>query len=208
MNSLETWTKLAELAVSKARIITVCSIKLAELAGFGDQVKTAVEKVEDIAQQADARLRQEVSHVTDVIDRAISTMLVRVDVLSAAPAATGAQTSDPASSAPASPAGLDGHADLQFAELRRDTDKLKKALEQTYRWLSDAEKCFSDHEKGLRSLDGVVHGLKHQEPTAPSQPCFGTDFGASFPATGGAPTAAPPNGTPVWRRQLRSPRHL
>ena len=164
------------------------SPKLAELVGFGDQVQTALEKVEEVAQQADTRLRQEVSQVTGFIDRAISKMQVKVDVLSAALAAAGSPGAATSSGGPVPPAGLDGHADMQFAELRRETAGVKQRL-------GKAKTCLGDHGNGMRLLDGLVRSLQSQPsaaaPPAQAHPGFGAEFGATF-ATGGAPPTAQP----------------
>ena len=59
VNSLEAWTKVAEPQVTAASELEAKhSEKLAELTGFGDQLKSAFTALEDVASQADLRLRQ------------------------------------------------------------------------------------------------------------------------------------------------------
>ena len=107
-------------------------------------------------------MRQEVDVVTDVIDRAISQMQVKVDVLSAALAAAGPLGAATSSGVPAPPVGLDGHADLQFAELRRETADVKQRLDK-------AKVCLRDHNNGMVHLDGLVRSL-HAQPSNAAPP--------------------------------------
>ena len=61
--------------------------KLAELDGFGTQIRAALAKVEEVATQADARVSVEIGHVTGIIDTAIGKIKTQVDELASATAA-------------------------------------------------------------------------------------------------------------------------
>ena len=73
---------MAEPQVTQASaFVTENSPKLSELAGFGDQVNAAFVAAEDVAAQADVRLRQEIGQVTAVIDLIVGTLKKQVDAL-------------------------------------------------------------------------------------------------------------------------------
>ena len=119
VNTLESWTKVAEPQVTKAAdFIAEHPPKLSELAGFGDQIKAAFAAVKDVAAQADVRLRQEISQVTAVIDQAIGTLNQQADALELATTAAHAAPHSTATAGVPSPApGLGGQAEQQLAEL-------------------------------------------------------------------------------------------
>ena len=75
VNALQSWTKVAEPQVTaSAEFEAKSSVKLAEPACFGDQLKSAFAALEGVASQADVRLRQEIGQITAVIDQAIGTL--------------------------------------------------------------------------------------------------------------------------------------
>ena len=74
VNSLEAWTKVAEpQGTASTELVAQHSEKLSELIGFGDQMKSAFSALEDVAAQADVRLRSEIEQVTTVIDASTHT---------------------------------------------------------------------------------------------------------------------------------------
>ena len=102
VSSLEAWTKVAEPQVTAASEFEAKhSEKLAELTGFGDQLKSAFTALEDVASQADLRLRQEIGQVTSVIDQAVGTLKRQVGALELAASAARAVPHSAASSGPA-----------------------------------------------------------------------------------------------------------
>ena len=64
INTIESWTKIAELHISKAmEFISEASPKLAELDGFGPQIRSIFAKLEEVAWQADVRLRTQIAQM-------------------------------------------------------------------------------------------------------------------------------------------------
>ena len=194
VNNLESWTQLAEPTISKSSdFMTESTPKLAELVGFGDQIRMALVKVEEFATQADTKLRHEIDAATGTIDSAMTKMQARVEELSAALAAASSAGTATSSGAPAPPAGLDGHSDLQFAELRRQAADTRQRLERV-------DQCLRDHDNGMRQLDGRVRNIDTAAPptaaaagpaSAPQQgQGLGAEFGASFGGVPTGPTAA------------------
>ena len=122
VNSLQAWTKVAKPQVTASTEFEAKhSPKLAELAGFGDQLKSSFAALEEVASQADVRLRQDIGHVTSVIDQAIGTLKRQVDALEMATSAVRAAPQAAATAGgPPSPApGLGAQAEPQIAELLR-----------------------------------------------------------------------------------------
>ena len=79
-------------------------------------------------------------------------------------------------------------AEQPIAELLRRTGELRRASEQSQQRLGEAEKCLSDHEKGLRQLDSAVREFNARFTSGSAHPGCGADFGASV--TGGAAGAS------------------
>ena len=75
VNTLESWTKVAERQVTAAAEFEAKhSEKLTELTGFGDQLKSAFSAPEGVASEADVRFRTEIGQMTKVLDQAVGTL--------------------------------------------------------------------------------------------------------------------------------------
>ena len=161
VNSLEAWTKVAELQITAAAGFST------ELTGFGDQLKSAFSALEGVASQADVRLRTEIGQVTSLLDQAVGTLKRQVDVLEATTRAAQAVPLSAAAAAgmPQAASGLGPHAD-QLTELERRTAELARALEQTRERLLSTEKCLSDHDQGMRQLDARFTAFSSAAPQA------------------------------------------
>ena len=114
------------------------STKISELMGLSDQLKLAIAALEDVAAQADVRLRSEIGQATKVIDQAVGTLKRQVDAIEAAThAARAAPLSAAAAGAPSPAPGLGVHSE-QVAGLERRTSELGQVPEQTQQCLSEA----------------------------------------------------------------------
>ena len=154
VNSLEAWTKVAEPQITAAaQFESTNSEKLAELTGFGDQLKTAFSALEGVAAEADVRFRTEIGQVTKLLDQAVGTLKRQVDALEATTRATQAVPLSAAAAAvtPQAAPGLGPHAD-QLTELERRTTELAQVSGQTRERLQEAERCLHDHDQGTRAL--------------------------------------------------------
>ena len=130
---------MAEPQVTQATaFVAEHSPKLSELAGLGDQVKAAISAVEDVAAQADVRLRQETAQVTQVIDLAVGTLKKQVGALVAATNAARATPHSAAAAGLPSPAPVLGVQTEQLAELQRRADDLRQVSEQSQQRLVEA----------------------------------------------------------------------
>ena len=96
VNSIEAWTKIAEPEIAAAKAATIdesikakvtemekwiqeSSPKMEELTGFGDQVKEALRQLEVVGNKADGRLREEITAITDIVEKAIAKVNRRID---------------------------------------------------------------------------------------------------------------------------------
>ena len=81
-NTIESWTKVADPAITAAsEFVAHASPKLAECDGFGNQIRAALAKVEEVATQADTCLRSEICQITSAIDTAIGKIKLQVEEL-------------------------------------------------------------------------------------------------------------------------------
>ena len=121
VNTIEGWTQVAEPAISAAgNFVTHATPKLAELDGFGTQIREALSKVEEVATRADARLRTEIDAATGVIDTAIGKLKAQVDELAPANAASRALPQSTSVGAPSQAPGLNSHERLDTLHARSE----------------------------------------------------------------------------------------
>ena len=126
VNSLGALAKVAEPQITAAAEFTIVhEVQLAELTGFGDQLKAAFSALVGVASQADLRLRTEIGQVTSLLDQAVGTLKWQVDALEATTRAAQAvpASADAAAGIHQGAPGLGPHAD-QFTELERRTSEL------------------------------------------------------------------------------------
>ena len=198
---------MAEPAITAAsKFVAKSSPKLAELDGFGSQIRDALAKVEEVATRADTRLRTEIDAASGVIHTAIGKLKAQVDELALATAAARALPQSTSVGAPSPAPGLGGQEliDALYArseEIARAVDTTQQRVTTTEGRVNDAEAMLSRHDNGLMQLAHVVRRLDERGPrqaTAQAQqPVFGANLGANF--QGGASGAAAPAREPEWQ---------
>jgi multidrug efflux pump subunit AcrA (membrane-fusion protein) len=177
--------------------------------------------LENVASQADVRLRTEVGELTTLIDNAVGVLKRQVDTLEAKTRATEAVPSAAAAAGMAPPPaalGLGPQAD-QLSELERRTTLLAAGLEQVREraaaigtLVEKQDMCLKDHDNSMRILDTRITSIAEMrsqtaQPAA-QPPAFGGDFGANFTqgAQGAAqqPFGSQPTGVPVVEHDIGS----
>ena len=89
VNTLEAWTQVAQPAIENLTSvegkvdkingwIDETSPRIRELDGFGNDVKSALQKLESVAAEADQKLRVEIGQLTGIIDKYVAGLNERI----------------------------------------------------------------------------------------------------------------------------------
>ena len=138
---------------------------------FSNQILAAFAKLEEVATQADTRLRAEIGQVTSVIDTAIGKLKLQVDELASATAAAGALPQTSAAGAPPPAPGLGGQHGGRIDEMQAKCVEIGRSIEQRQQRASTIEGRVSDttgmlsrHHTGLVQLNHAVCRIDERGP--------------------------------------------